>query len=76
MGEHPSSFYVFDNVTHHETSTSRRLVLILAFNQDNQPMNAGEGPLRLAIISGDGLLTEANIWVKMVGRIEVIPNNH
>lgn len=69
------SFYVFDNVTHQETSTSRRLVPVLAFLQDNQPMKEGEGPIRLAIISGNGLLTEANLWVKMVERIEVIPNN-
>jgi hypothetical protein len=74
-GNIQGSFYAFDNVTHQETSTDRRLVLILAFNQDKQPMKDGEGPIRLAIISGDGLLTEANLWVKMVERIEVIRGN-
>jgi hypothetical protein len=45
---------------------------LLIFEQDGQPLSHTDGkPLRLAVTSPDGLLTEGHWWVKWVDRIEI-----
>jgi hypothetical protein len=45
---------------------------LLIFEQQGKPLSDGDGkPLRLAIASPDGLLTEGHWWVKWVQRLEI-----
>jgi DMSO/TMAO reductase YedYZ molybdopterin-dependent catalytic subunit len=45
---------------------------VLIYEQDGSPLSHQDGrPLRLAIISRDGLLTEGHWWVKWVNRLQV-----
>ena len=45
---------------------------VLIYEQDGSPLSHQDGrPLRLAIISRDGLLTEGHWWVKWVDRLQV-----
>jgi hypothetical protein len=47
-------------------------VFLLIYEQDGEPLShADGGPLRLAVASADGLLTEGHWWVKWVNRIEI-----
>jgi DMSO/TMAO reductase YedYZ molybdopterin-dependent catalytic subunit len=49
------------------------LRLILMYKQDGKPLPDDDGkPLRLAIIGGEGLLTEGFYWIRWVDRIDVI----
>jgi hypothetical protein len=48
------------------------VVFLLIYEQNGQSLtHADGGPLRLAIASADGLLTEGHWWVKWVNRIEI-----
>lgn len=47
-------------------------VFLLIYEQDGKPLIYDYGgPLRLAVASPDGLLTEGHWWVKWVNRIEI-----
>ena len=47
-------------------------VFLLIYEQDGKPLTYDYGgPLRLAVASPDGLLTEGHWWVKWVNRIEI-----
>jgi DMSO/TMAO reductase YedYZ molybdopterin-dependent catalytic subunit len=49
------------------------LKLVLMYELDGKPLSQDGGkPLRLAIIGTDGLLTEGNMWLKWVSKIEVM----
>lgn len=49
------------------------LKLVLMYEQDGMPLSQDGGkPLRLAIIGTDGLLTEGNMWLKWVNKIEIM----
>jgi DMSO/TMAO reductase YedYZ molybdopterin-dependent catalytic subunit len=49
------------------------LKLVLMYELEGKPLSQDGGkPLRLAIIGKDGLLTEGNMWLKWVNRIEVM----
>lgn len=48
------------------------IIFLLIYEQDGKPLTYDYGgPLRLAIASPDGLLTEGHWWVKWVNRIEI-----
>jgi DMSO/TMAO reductase YedYZ molybdopterin-dependent catalytic subunit len=45
---------------------------LLIFEQEGEPLDENDGkPLRLAVTSPDGLLTEGHWWVKWVKRLEI-----
>ena len=49
------------------------LKLVLMYEQDGKPLSQDGGkPMRMAIVGGDGLLTEGNMWVKWVNKVQVI----
>jgi DMSO/TMAO reductase YedYZ molybdopterin-dependent catalytic subunit len=78
-----SSIFTFDEVVNgnfvtydsngDEVSHSQPLVPIVAyyFNDENISEPSG-GPLRLAIVGPEGLVTNSTLWVKWAVRIEVI----
>ena len=48
------------------------IIFLLIYEQDGKPLTYDYGgPLRLAVASPDGLLTEGHWWVKWVNRIEI-----
>jgi hypothetical protein len=49
------------------------LKLVLMYELDGQPLSQDGGkPLRIAVIGKDDLLTEGNMWIKWVNKIEVM----
>lgn len=45
---------------------------LLIFEQEGEPLDENDGqPLRLAVTSAEGLLTEGHWWVKWVNRLEI-----
>jgi DMSO/TMAO reductase YedYZ molybdopterin-dependent catalytic subunit len=78
-----SSIFTFDEVMNgnfttydssgEEVSHSQPLIPIAAyyFNDANISESSG-GPLRLAIVGPEGLVTNSTLWVKWIVRVEVI----
>ena len=49
------------------------LKVILMYEQDGKPLSDDDGkPLRIAVVGADNLLTEGNMWVKWVTKVEVL----
>jgi hypothetical protein len=62
----------YDPVTLKEVP-HEKLGLILIYEQNGKPLSHDEGgPLRLAVVGSESLLTEGFYWVRWVDRIEVI----
>jgi hypothetical protein len=49
------------------------LTTILAYYKDGKNITSDEGPLRIAILGSEGLLTEGHWWIKYVVKIEIRP---
>ncbi len=47
--------------------------MVLVYFKDGQPLPSNEGPLRLAILGPEGLITEGHNWVKFVVKIGIRP---
>jgi hypothetical protein len=66
------NFTTYDPVTGNPVQASQPLTPMLAYYKDDVNLTSDEGPLRLAIVGPEGLLTEGKIWVKWVIALEVI----
>jgi DMSO/TMAO reductase YedYZ molybdopterin-dependent catalytic subunit len=68
-------FITYDMVTGEENKATGSLSVIVAYEYDGKPIDpAGEGPLRLAIISPQmDQVTDGHWWVKWVTTAEVKP---
>ena len=62
----------YDNVTGLQVSQTQPLTPILAYYFDDVNLTSDQGPLRLAIVGPEGLLTASRYWVYSVVRIEVL----
>jgi DMSO/TMAO reductase YedYZ molybdopterin-dependent catalytic subunit len=47
--------------------------MILAYYKNGANLTSDEGPLRLAIIGSEGLLTDGSLWTKMVTKLVIQP---
>lgn len=67
------AFTTFDASGAETDSSSRDLVVILAYEVDDEEIGDADGPLRLLIVADDGELisTEGHWWVKHVVEIEI-----
>lgn len=65
------NFTTFDPATGLEVDHTQPLTTILAYFRDGQNLTSDEGPLRLAIVGPEVLLTEGHYWVKFVVKIEI-----
>lgn len=66
-------FVTYDPVTGAEVSHSQPLVPIVAYYfNDVDISESNGGPLKLAIVGPEGLVTNSTYWVKWVIRVEVI----
>ena len=67
------NFVTFDPATGDETSPTQPLTVILAYYKDGLNLTSDEGPLRVAIVGSDGVLTEGHWWIKSVVKVEIRP---
>jgi len=68
------SFVTYDPATGDEVSSVEPLTIILAYYKDRVNMTSEDGgPLRVAILGSEGLLTEGHWWIKHVVKIEIRP---
>ena len=45
--------------------------MILAYEFDGSPVDADDGPLRMAFINEDGNLTDGSLWAKLVVNLTI-----
>jgi hypothetical protein len=64
-------FVTFDNVTGVEVPHYQSLVPIVAFYINDANVSSSDGPLRMAVVGPEGLVTSSTYWVKQVVRIEI-----
>jgi hypothetical protein len=67
-------FITFDPITTEEKPPGHPLTVILAYSINGKELSSEEGPLRLAIIGPEGLLTHSRGWIKWVVKIEILPS--
>lgn len=65
-------FVTYDNVTGEEIPHSQPLVPIVAYYFNDTAVASSDGPLRMAIVGPEGLVTNSTYWAKQVVRIEVV----
>jgi len=63
----------YDHVTGNEVSRSAPIAAVLAFFRNGTALAQDEGPLRLAFLGSEGLITEGHNWVKSVVKMEILP---
>ena len=63
----------YDNVTGAPVQHNQTLTPMLAYYYNDANLTSG-GPLRLAIVGPEGLLTQSSLWVSNIVRLEVHPN--
>ncbi len=68
-------FTTFDPTTGSQTSSTQALQMVLAYYVNGTLFASGEGPLRLAILGSQGLLTQGRCWVKMVTGLQVVSSS-
>jgi len=65
-------FVTYDPVTGAEVSHSQPLMPVVAYYFNDASIGSSDGgPLRLAIVGPEGLVTDSVYWVKWVVRVEV-----
>jgi hypothetical protein len=67
-------FVTYNNVTGQPVPHNQSLTPILAYQFNGANLTSDEGgPLRLAIVGPEGLVTDSIYWVKFVTKTEIIP---
>jgi hypothetical protein len=67
-------FVTFDPATGDEVNHTQPLTTVLAYYKDDLNLTSDDGgPLRVAILGSEGLLTEGHLWIKYVVKIEIRP---
>jgi hypothetical protein len=64
-------FTTYDPVTGSEKTATQPLTLIIYYFYNDTASPSDVGPLRMAVVGSEGLLTEGHFWVKQVVKIEV-----
>jgi hypothetical protein len=67
------NFVTFNPSTGDEVNRTQPLTTVLAYYKDGLNLTSDEGPLRVAVLGSEGLLTEGHWWIKFVVKIEVRP---
>ena len=66
------NFTTFDPATGNIVPNSKSLTPIIAYYKNDANLTSDEGPIVLAIIGPEGLLTPASYWVRLVVKIEIL----
>ena len=64
----------YDNVTGNPVQANQTLTPMLAYYYGGQNLTSDSGPLELAIVGPEGLLTDGHLWVTNVTSLSVQPN--
>jgi DMSO/TMAO reductase YedYZ molybdopterin-dependent catalytic subunit len=66
-------FVTYDNITGVQVPHSQPLVPIAAYYFNDASINSSDGgPLRLAVVGPEGLVTDSKYWVKWMVKIEIL----
>ena len=65
-------FLTFNPVTGDEMEAEEQLIPVLAYEEDDEFLIEGHGPIRLVILGDEGLISEGHYWIKQVTVIDVI----
>jgi hypothetical protein len=68
-----NDFVTFNPATGDETNHTQPLTVILAYYKNSLNLTSDEGPLRVAIVGSEGVLTESHWWIKYAVKIEIRP---
>lgn len=66
------NFTTYDPITGNPVQHNQTLTPILAYYKNDVNLTSDEGPLRLAIVGPEDLLTDSKFWIKWVARLEVV----
>jgi hypothetical protein len=67
------NFTCYSPATGDEVQSNQPLTVILAYYYNGMNLTSDEGPLRLAIVGSQGLLTDGHYWIKGVTKLEIQP---
>jgi hypothetical protein len=67
------NFTCYSAVTGDEVQSNQPFTMILAYYKNGANLTSDEGPLRLAIVGSQGLLTDGHFWVRMVAQLVIQP---
>lgn len=67
------NFTAYNPATGDEQPATEPFTVVLAYYMDGLNLTSGDGPLRLAILGSQGLLTDGHYWTKMVVKMEIRP---
>jgi hypothetical protein len=67
------NFTCYSPTTGDEVQPTQPLTMILAYYRNGANLTSDEGPLRLAIVGSQGLLTDGHFWIKMVTKLVIQP---
>jgi hypothetical protein len=62
----------YDSVTGNATQSTEPLTIIVAYYMDGTSLSASGGPLRIAIVGPQGLLTDGRLWTRLLLKIEIL----
>jgi len=64
-------YTTYSPVTGDEVGHNQTLTTILAYFRNGTALSEDEGPLRVAIVGSEGLITDGHFWIKEVTKIEL-----
>jgi hypothetical protein len=67
------NFTCYSPATGDEVQSNQPFTMILAYYFNGMNLTSDEGPLRLAIVGPQGLLTDGHYWIKWVTKLEIQP---
>lgn len=65
-----SDFKTYDATTG-ERIPHGNLVVLLAYEQEGQPLDKDSGPLRVVILGGENVATEGYLWMKQISKVDI-----
>ncbi len=66
-------FTTYDSVTGSEVTPNQPVKLVLNYYLNGAALPSDQGPLRMGVLGTEGLITQGNIWEKMVIQLKVNP---
>ena len=68
------NFTCYSPATGDEVLPSEPLTMMLAYYENGVNLTSDKGPLRLALVGSQGVLTDGHFWIKFVTTLEIIPS--
>jgi hypothetical protein len=68
------NFTSYSPATGDDVLANQPFTMILAYCHNGENLTSDMGPLRLAIVGPQGLLTDGHFWIKCVVKLKIIPS--